>query len=321
MISKHACALGAVMFLGLPAVAGAAPFATSSQGALAQDAALPALGAARLLAAGRHASTLSLDLTNEYVADMSEDELLILDGERARLAWCYRQGADGWEWNVELPAVHVGGGVLDRFIEDWHDVFSLPNGGREMAPQDRYMYRYERDGVVQFERRDEGWALGDARVGLGWQATEVLALRAELKLPTGSDEHLSGGTLGGAVWGDWAWPFADDSDWSGFTSLGLSLGQRGELLPEQQRRVIPFGGAGLFYRVAPRLELGTQLALHAPLYRDSALDALDQPGLQLVFGGRWLARSWSLDLAVQEDPITESSPDFSVHLALNLRPE
>jgi hypothetical protein len=302
----------------LPLAAQGAGFASFNQGALAQDFALPAVGAPQILGSGRSEQRLTLDLTNEYVADMRGSELLIVDGERARLAWQYRAGRDGWEWGLELPAVHAGGGFMDRFIEDWHEVFGLPNGGREMATQDRSLYHYERNGRVVLHNEEEGWALGDLRLAAGWAATEVLALRAELKLPTGDEDTLSGGTLGAAVWADWALPFGVESDWEGFAALGLSLNQKGEVLKDQQRSFIPYAGTGLFYRVLPALQLGAQFLLHAPLYQDSALDALDQPGGQLVFGGRWIAPGWSLDLAIQEDLITESSPDFSVHLALRL---
>jgi len=309
------------LFCGLPLAAQALPFASSNQAGLAQGFDLPAVGDTRVLRPGEHGSELSLDLSSEYSAHEQGDELIIVDGERARLAWRYRQGGAGWDWGVELPAVHVGGGFLDSFIEGWHDAFGLPNGGREQAPQDRYLYQYERDGTTLLLRDEEGWALGDVRLSGGWAWSETLALRGELKLPTGDEDRLSGGVLGAAAWADWALPFDPDTGWSGFLSAGLSLNDKGEVLEDQQETLVPFGGAGLFYRVARPLELGAQLNLHGPLYDDSGLDELTRAGGQLVFGGRWLGAGWALDVAVQEDILTRSSPDFSVHLGLRLLPE
>ena len=137
----------------------------------------------------------------------------------------------------------------------------------------------------------------------------------------GDEDKLTGGVLGGAVWADWALPFAPASGWSGFASLGLSANQKGDAIEDQQNTLIPFGGAGLFYRLIPQLELGAQYIMHGPLFDDAEIDALKKAGGQIVFGGRWLGAGWSLDVAVQEDIITHSSPDFSLHVGLRLQPE
>lgn len=302
----------------LPVAAFAAAFQTTHSGALAQSFAFPALGEVRVLGPDERTTQWRFDLTNEYVADANARETLTVDGERAALSGRVRFGRDGWEWGLEVPLVHVGGGFLDRFIEDWHEAFQLPNAGRERAPQDRYRYRYERDGQVLLNATETGWALGDVRIEGGMAMGGSATLRAQIKLPTGDEERLSGGNLGGAVWADWALPFAPGSALSGFASAGISANDKGDLLPAQQRRYLPFGGAGLFYRPLERLSLGTQVSAQAPLYQDSELDALDRPSVQLTFGGRWHAAGWSADLAVQEDLVTESSPDFSIHLGLQL---
>ncbi|MFP5306771.1 MAG: hypothetical protein ACLGI7_13230, partial [Gammaproteobacteria bacterium] len=55
---------------------------------------------------------------------------------------------------------------------------------------------------------------------------------------------------------------------------------------------------------------------HAPLYDDSALDALTKSGGQLVFSFRYFGvagTQWRL--ALQEDLVTQSSPDFVIHVA------
>lgn len=299
----------------------AEPFATFNQAALAQGFDLPVVGHGRLLQAGESSSAFSLDLTSEYSTDTNATETVTLDGESARLTGRYRAGlGNGLEWGAELAAVHVGGGFMDSFIESWHDFFGLPNGGRELAPQDRYQYRYEKNGVVLLDRTEEGWALGDLRVSGGWAATDNIALRAELKLPTGDEDKLTGGNLGGAVWADWA--LLDvDSRWSAFVSAGLSANQKGDVLEDQQETLVPFGSIGGFLRATQKIELGVQLYGHGALYKDSELDQLSRNGLQIAFGGRWIEKTWALDIAFQEDLITKSSPDFSVHIGVRLAPQ
>ncbi len=311
----------AALILLAPA-AQAEPFATFNQAALAQGFDLPAVGHGRVLAAGDSATAFSLDLTSEYSTDTTGAETVTLDGESAHLTGRYRRGlGGGFEWGAELAAVHVGGGFLDSFIEDWHDFFGLPNGGRDLVPQDRYQYRYEKNGVVLLDRTEEGWALGDLRVSGGWAASDNLALRAELKLPTGDEDKLTGGNLGGAFWADWALPFDVDSRWSGFVSGGLSMNQKGGVLEDQQETLVPFGSAGAFLRATQKIELGVQLYAHGPLYKDSDLDQLSRNGLQFAFGGRWIEKAWALDIAFQEDLITKSSPDFSIHVGVRLQPQ
>jgi hypothetical protein len=308
----------AAVALSTPAMAQA--FVTSNQGALARNFALPALGAGEVLATGASQPRMTLDLTNDYLLAAAGSEEILFDGESERLALQYRRGVgDGFEWGVEVPLLHVGGGFMDSFIENWHDWFGLPNGGRELAGRDRYEYRYRRHGATVFNFTQTGTSLGDVLLLGGWQWREGVALRAELKLPTGDEDQLTGGNPGGALWADAALPLGDALD--GFVSAGLSVNARANLLEGQQKLVVPIGGAGLTWHALNDLDLGVQVDAHGPLYSDSELDALTRPGVQLVFGGAWHRDTTRLDVGVQEDIVTQSSPDFSIHLALTLAPE
>lgn len=303
-----ACALSAV-----PCLAQAGPFATINQGTLARAAALPALGQGRVLAAGARELELSYEVINEFLAFAEGGETLFADGETSRLALRWRAGAERFDWGVELPLLHVGGGYLDGFIEDWHDWFSLPTGGRELSARGAYRFRYVRDGALVFDRSEEGTALGDVRVDAGVALGEGLAVRALVKLPTGSRSRLTGGNPGGAAWLDWQ---GGDDSLGGFASLGLSAASDGEPLPGLQRALVPLAGAGAHWRALESVELAAQVYAHGPLYEGSELDALTRPGVQIVLGGALVLSDKSrLELAIQEDLVTRSSPDFSLRLA------
>lgn len=310
----------ALALLCLPASASAQVFSVHNQAALARGFALPVLGDAQILPPGAAQGRVQLDLTNEYYQTSTAREQLTLDGETARLTLGYRRGwGPGLEAALRVPLLSQGGGFLDGFIEDWHATFGLPNAGRERAPQDRYRYRYQRDGVTLLERSRSESGLGDVELALGWQLRPGQALRTMLKLPTGDADALRGGALGGALWLDGALPFAAESRLSGTYSLGVAGQERAGALQGLQQTVTGLGGLGLAVRLWPRLHALAQVYAHTPLYRGSETD-LSRLGLQLVFGGRLrLGQTLDLDLAIQEDVVVNSSPDFSLHLGLAAR--
>jgi hypothetical protein len=321
-LSSH---IGLLVLVASAAAAGQAraaerPLAVYNQGALARAFELPVIGETGVLPFGDTRGSLRYDLTTEYHASGNGSEAVVLDGESNLLTFAFRKGL-GWnlELTLEVPVLHQGGGFMDDPIESWHDFFGLPNGGRELAPQDRYLYEYTRGGETVFRNTRGGTDLGDVRLGFGWQALESLALRTEFKLPSGDDAHLAGGNTGGALWADWALPFDPGFFLSGWVSAGVSINDEAGLIADQQNSVVPFGGAGLAARFAEHWSLLGQLYAHGKLYDDSDLDAFRE-ALQLSLGLRYdLARDFGIDVGFQEDLITSSSPDFSFHLALSWR--
>lgn len=299
----------------LPPLLSAQGLVTRNEAALARHAALPLLGAPQLPRAAEWQAVL--DLTSEYHAKQQGGEQIILDGETARLALARAAplGA-GWAWRLEVPVMALGGGFMDGFIESWHDTFGLPNGGREFAPRDRYLYSYQRNGQSVMNVSRAGVELGDVRVGLARTQGEG-AWRAELKLPTGDADALAGGSLGLALWREAALDLS--ARWSGHYALGASVFERAGPLRDLQHSAAAFGSLGLGWQWLERLSLHGQLYAHSPLHRDTSLHALEDPGLQLALGGRWhFASGLSVDLGFQEDLIVDSSPDFSLHLRLGI---
>lgn len=298
----------------------AAGLATFNQATLARGFALPALGDAQALPDGETRLRASFDISSEYALERAGGEELLLDGETQRYALRYARGGSAGEWSIELPLLHVGGGFMDGPIRNWHDAFGLPDGGRDTAPDDRYRFRYLRDGVTQFDRRRGGTRLGDVLLSGGIEWRDGWMLRGQLKLPTGDEARLAGGNLGGAVWADAALPFGASTDWEGYASAGVSANQDADLLGDLQNRVIPFGGAGLAYRLLPSLQVLAQLYAHGPLYHDTGINALQRPGLPLTLGGRWCPGDGPcFELSFQEDLSVAASPDFSLRFAVLTR--
>lgn len=291
-------------------------FGTFNQAALARFAPLPTPQADATGAGYR----VSVDWTNEYVADQDGSESLLIDGESLRIGLSGRYVVGHWLLGAELPLLFTGGGTLDGLIENWHDWFGLPNGGRDQRPRGKYAYRYSDNGQQLLDVDSGHNGLGDARLFAARCGENGGCWRAMLQLPTGDADHLMGGSLGLAAWYEQGFAFTAIGPWSGSVAAGVSGVHGDGPLDDRQKNFIPFGWLALGYALTPALDAGAQFYLHAPLYNDSDLDALSRPGGQLSFGFRYRGASGvSTWLGVEEDVITESSPDFAIHIAADFR--
>lgn len=300
-------------------------FAVRNNAALTQTLALPPIGAPWILRPGHSLLRAQLDWTNEYVTQQAGHESLLEDGETQRYALSLHHGFAGGPWGgfelgISLPLVVNNGGVMDGIIHNYHNVLNLPDGGRGQAPHGLVRYRYMRDGSQRLAMTSSGTNLGDMTLSAGVQAKPGLALRAEVKLPTGTANYLTGGNWGGALWLDYD-PFTGmATPWFGFISLGGSYNATSDVLPKLQRHAILLGGLGLGFHFTQKFALLAQFYAHSPLYKHTAISALHKMGLQGTFGARYaFSPHFAVEAGFQEDLVTDSSPDFGVHLALVVR--
>ena len=150
----------------------------------------PASFDARVLRPGETELILSLDIASHLVTESSNGERLLIDGETYRPALAVRRGlGEGWEHWIELSAVSHAAGAFDGFIESWHDVFGLPQGGRDAAPRDQLAINWTKDGASRADVERDVSSPGDVALGIGravaFPANNGLALRAAVTLPTG----------------------------------------------------------------------------------------------------------------------------------------
>jgi len=287
---------------------------------------LPALGAAQVLEPHAAQLQMTFDLVSNSVERTMADESLLFDGETYRLAISgdYAVGTD-LELGIELPLVSHEGGFLDSFIEGWHDTFGLPQGIRNQRPRNQLDYSYSRQGGEGFDLQSHQAGLGDLSLRGAWQywrdpaGLRALALRASLKLPTGSAEKLTGsGSTDLAIW------------LSGEQRLGSGAGQiyiyggggglfssNGQLLSDQRRNLVGFMSLGCGWQPWQTLGLQLQFDGHSPFYSQSKLRELNEFAGQLAIGGSLLlAEQTVLELAVVEDVVVGTAPDVVFHFGL-----
>jgi hypothetical protein len=304
------------------------PFTVRNQNPFILVYGLPGATSTDLLPMDESSLQLRLDSSNHSKTSDTPREQIILDGETYRTAMIYRRGlGDGWQVTVELPVIAHRSGIMDNFIESWHDTFGLSNGDRESWPKNRLLFNYTRDGVVEAEMTEGSTGVGDLQLQIARRlmASEEggrLALHASLKLPTGDAERFQGsGSTDLALWLSGAAP-ALFEQWriGGYLQGGLLLLGEGNLLPDRQRSRVWFGGAGVHWRAWSWLMLKAQLDAHGSFY-NSQLAQLGKRSVMLTVGGSIpLAQdAGAIDLAIGENLTTDTVPDFTLNIAYRHR--
>lgn len=320
-LMKYLLVLLLTVFCSAAAAAAGDSLATRNAATLARGALLPTPEGAAFDAPGTQFWRLNWDWTSEFFRSQIGNERILIDGETHRLA-LRGQGtaASGLAWSVELPWLHQGGGVLDSSIDGWHDFFGLSNGGRDEYAQDQYRFVLDHSGRRLLDIDHGGSGIGDVLLGLGWSPVDGTAVRATAQIGTGDADSLRGGRHGLALQVDRHWALTALPGLSGSLMLGGSWTDTAGPLQQLQRRWAGFGSASAAWKFQPKTSFIVQLQANSPLYRDSDLEPLERPGMQLSLALRLrLSGGRRLDLGFQEDPITGSSPDFSLFTAYRWR--
>ena len=284
----------------------------------------PAMRDAHVLDRGRWRVELHGSLASSYGEHAEGDETIVLDGETTALTarWAYGLG-DGWEVEAETSWRRHSGGFLDRWIEDWHDLWGLPDGGRPEAPRDRLRYHY-RGSQARFSLREPAAGLSDlhlAAVRNVWRSENAaLGIRAGVKLGIGDEDRLLGGgddyyvsinatgasaDLGGLVW---------------HAQLGWLRAGELRILGPIQRRNPWFAGVGVEWPVWRKLTVEAQVDAHAPVAH-SALTELGSTALLLTVGVTWsISPELEIEFGFSEDIAPHTGPDFVPRAAIRYVP-
>ena len=257
---------------------------------------------------------------NHFSLDQRDGDSVRLDGETRYLKLGLRRRVgERWLVGLELPWVQHSPGSLDSLIDRWHDWFGLPNGGRETRPKDQLEFSYSNDGAVVFDISEGVSGLGDLSLGAGRLLGERWLVWADVKLPTGKAERLTGnGTTGvslsitrrgaGRWWqrsAEWYWGVA--ATYAGHTRL-----PRADNEPWITRAM-----GGVTYQLFSRVAFKGQLEVASAQYR-GRLAPLADPAVMLALGAEVrLGRRSALDLVIVEDLSVNASPD--VVFIINLK--
>lgn len=301
------------------------PLSLSDRQPLAQIFGLPGARSGLVVDEGVSEWRAAVDLANNFVRDQHGAESLVLDGESQRIEIGVRHGlGNGWEVGFTLPWIAQNGGALDNFIDDWHRVWGLPDGGRPDYRRRQLQFDYRRNGVTELDFTHARSGIGDLQLNAAYQLLSTprtaLSVAATLTLPTGDADDLTG-TGAGSASVALAVTRADlfDLPVTLTANVGGSWLPRGDVLEDRQRTAAWFAAGELSWAVAQDWRLKAQLNAHSALY-DSELTTLGSDSLQLLLGGSVrLSPRWVLDAAIGEDIVVDTAPDVTFQLALRSR--
>lgn len=308
--------------LSLPA-AQSEPFLTRNQNPLLALYGLPSPLPARLpdTDSGRIAAVLNW--SNDANLDASGSSAYTMDAEviEARLH-IERSFWPKVALRAELPWRRASGGSLDGFIEDWHDLFGLPNGSRDRLPRDELLIEYRVADVTLLRVDESTSGVGDIPLSVGYQlqASDTRSMSAWLtvKAPLGDASDLTGsGALDVAI--SLSGHSALNEDWDVFGQVNAVWLGDGDLLPQLQESAVFSALAGITWNPWRELDLTVQLEGNSRVFDGGGTD-LSGDAILMTFGGSFRTQGgWQFDLGISEDIDVGASPDIAFNVAARRR--
>ncbi|HEX7035313.1 MAG TPA: DUF3187 family protein [Pseudomonadales bacterium] len=304
-----------------PSSAGAAPLPVRNLSPLAQVLGLPHAQGERV--AARLQSAITVEHSNNFTADEAGETAVVFDGSTTVTTLGLHGGfGERWEWAIEIPYVHHGGGFTDGFIEDYHDLFGFPDGDRDEAPRDRIDYRMAAAGHAYLNVTDRESGIGDLRLQLGHVLHQTtgrqLLARAMIELPTGDEETLTGsGSTDASFWLElvearWL------ARWNATVTAAGGVTFIGDELVPDQRSAVGTAHLGVHVPVGRRVTLRGQLDGHSELVQ-SDLEPFRGAALLGTLGATIaLSSAVQLDLGLVEDLTPERAPDVVFLIGLRV---
>jgi hypothetical protein len=275
--------------------------------------------------------TLGVALESAY-ASLFEDGAdatgsVLVDGElwhgSARLRWGLGPRTDV---ELELQLLRAGGGFLDGFVEGFHDLFGLANGGREDREDDQLEVEIVADGETVYELEGNAIELGDLPLVLThelWRdadASSFVAARFGIELPTGSESRGYGN--GGIDFGAGLLAERSFGNWTAFGAADVVLPAERDSFEgtdfEVDERID--AAFGLEWRWDDFTSLLAGLRYLSPLSDDIEIEELDAPLLDLGAGAAWDVPERSrLPVSFHVYLWAGSGPDFTVRVGWSWR--
>lgn len=318
-------AMAAVVLLIVPAAAVADPLYGRNLAPIPALIGFPTLRHAGALESGQFSTEVVTSVANYYATGSNAQEQVNFDGETQRIAPRLRFGlGSGWEIEAEFPWQNQDGGELDQLIDDWHDLWGLPDGNRDEVARDLYNVSYQGPGAsFSFTDGDSGW--GDASLAVVGELyrTEgrVISARVGAKFATGDEDDLLGsGSEDYYISFNFTGEHASELPLLWHGQVGYLRAGDADVLGDIQEQDLWFAGIGMEWRHWRSLHLKLQVDSHAAV-ADSQRKELGDTSVQLTAGVTWLINeNWEFDASFSEDIAVATAPDFVVHAALRYRP-
>tara|TARA_B100000029_G_scaffold389840_1_gene386347 strand:- start:46781 stop:47869 length:1089 start_codon:yes stop_codon:yes gene_type:complete len=224
---------------------------------------------------------------------------------------------------LTLPFIRHSGGFLDGFVEDFHKLFKLTNGGREETPRNNHGVFVVRNGKFWIENtKAASFSLGDIvlRIKLPlYHHKDIfnISMSGALKLPTGNIDKLTGS--GGID--VQAALFASLSPYKRLAvHYNLSHSWLGNPL---QTKAFPVRSIltnliAFEYLATNRLKAQVQINSNTGPFPDSRLGPLNRTAFEVSGGTKYgFSDNMTLELAIIENLSQyQNTPDIGIHVGI-----
>lgn len=301
------------------------PFRSANRNPFVQIYGLPVAQGASVTTQGKWQAAINLEASNNFAAEQSANEAIFIDGETYRADVSWRYGLlEGLDIGLSIPYISHKGGGIDKFIEDWHDLFGFPDGDRVDYERDQLRYAYQRNGQSYLDMSDRAEGKGDVSLSAAYQLSTAelrqWALRGGVKFATGDVETLHGSDANDSYLSLHVSDqhLLSDHKLVLHASAGaLWLGD-GDVLPEQQEDVVWFGSGTVSWAYSENVSFKTQLDMHTAFY-DSGLKQIGDTSVQWILGSSIkIAKNGYLDLSISEDLAVETAPDVVFQIGIRV---
>jgi hypothetical protein len=295
--------------------ASASPFLTQDQNPFSLIHGQPQPTSAVLPDKGVFVWSLSLDITNTLNVNNNNQESLFMDFESYHLRFNFLYGlSENWALRIDAPFIYYSGGFLDSTVDNWHDIFGLPQSNRPKVINNQFRIFYSRNGTPVIDLTSPTSGLGDIQIGIGKKLhhdqQSALSLWSSIDIPTGDKSDLTGNDASDVSF--WlATQYKLNPEWSTDANLGILFPGESNLGTLAVENNIWFGHAAIQWQPLPAFDLRVQFGGHTQFYSNSQLRPLGS-AYNIVIGGTVHVSACSdFDIAVSEDIKIEATPDVS----------
>ncbi len=278
---------------------------------------------------GSSEARVTLNLVSFAEIESSQSDGIELDGETYQAVFSYSHNlTDRLEVTAQLPYMYHSGGFMDSTVDEFHNLFGLPEGNRPNQGQDELLFAVQETGREPFRFDDSAGGIGDTRTNVRYLLSapdpnaRQLALQGGIKFASGDEDDLLGS---GAT--DYSIGFGY-SDPLTLSRLRMTLSAHagvlfmgdGEVLSDQQEDTVGFGGLQLSVAATQWLSLIAQIQ-GATAYYESNLDTIGSTTVQLGFGANFQfpQSGWNWQIGIVEDGLSDVMPDFALHMEISRR--